>query len=322
MPVPAGFTTLFSTDDRAVAEGLGRSLLGPHRLRDDDQPGFWASAHTAEVGSATLASLACGRRTELVLLAPPRFLVIVPGRGRAVVRIANRCATATARVAVVLPPGAPASICWPAGTSHLVVALDGRALLRHLSRLLDRPLDHPLSFEMEMDLACAAARRWNLAIELLHAELAEPRSLLRTGVGVGQLEDLVMGSLLYGHRSSYSTALRLPAQNGGPGATRMARDFIDAHLREPLSVAAVAAACGVSARTLQATFQSELQTTPTTYIRTRRLERVRADLSDHRSGSQATVTEVAGRWGITHLGRFAAEYRSRFGESPSQTLRR
>jgi hypothetical protein len=31
---------------------------------------------------------------------------------------------------------------------------------------------------------------------------------------------------------------------------------------------------------------------------------------------------VATRWGITHLGRFACEYRNRFGESPSQTLRR
>ena len=28
------------------------------------------------------------------------------------------------------------------------------------------------------------------------------------------------------------------------------------------------------------------------------------------------------KWGFCHLGRFAVEYRRRFGESPSQTLRR
>jgi AraC-like DNA-binding protein len=30
---------------------------------------------------------------------------------------------------------------------------------------------------------------------------------------------------------------------------------------------------------------------------------------------------VALRWGFTHYGRFAAQYRQRFGCSPSQTLR-
>jgi AraC-like DNA-binding protein len=35
-----------------------------------------------------------------------------------------------------------------------------------------------------------------------------------------------------------------------------------------------------------------------------------------------TVTDVAERWGFGHLGNFALHYRKRFGESPSQTLRR
>ena len=35
-----------------------------------------------------------------------------------------------------------------------------------------------------------------------------------------------------------------------------------------------------------------------------------------------TVTETAYRYGFTHMGRFAAEYRARFGEAPSTTLGR
>jgi AraC-like DNA-binding protein len=35
-----------------------------------------------------------------------------------------------------------------------------------------------------------------------------------------------------------------------------------------------------------------------------------------------TVAAVAHRWGFAHLGRFASAYRCRFGEPPSDTLRR
>ncbi len=103
--------------------------------------------------------------------------------------------------------------------------------------------------------------------------------------------------------------------------TLAATEFIETHLDHPLSVAAVALVAGMSARTLQATFRSRLQTTPTAYIRDRRLDRARADLTAASHNRDTTVTEIATRWGINHLGRFAVDYRARFGESPSQTLR-
>ena len=34
-----------------------------------------------------------------------------------------------------------------------------------------------------------------------------------------------------------------------------------------------------------------------------------------------TVSRVAGRWGFLYLSRFAAAYREKFGERPSDTLR-
>jgi AraC-like DNA-binding protein len=49
---------------------------------------------------------------------------------------------------------------------------------------------------------------------------------------------------------------------------------------------------------------------------------VHEDLTGGDRAHRPTVAEVAYRWGFTHLGRFAHDYRSRYGELPSTTLRR
>jgi len=313
---------VYATRDQPVAEVLGRPLLGPHRLHVDGGASFSGSLHAVPVGRATIGYLAFGPKTDVVLAAPPRLLVVVTTAAAAEVRVADRWAVASPRTAVVLPPGSPATIRGPASAVHLVVGIEHQALLGHLSRLLGRPLDRPLAFDLELDLLAGASARWNAAVDILHAELSEPRSLLRSGIGLSQIEEFLMSSLLFGHRSTYSAALRAPGQ-GAPDhlPARAATEFIERHLDRPLSVTAVAAAVGMSTRTLQATFRSELRTTPTAYVRDRRLDRVRAELAEAAVVGGATVTEIATRWGITHLGRFAGEYRARFGESPSQTLR-
>jgi AraC-like DNA-binding protein len=56
------------------------------------------------------------------------------------------------------------------------------------------------------------------------------------------------------------------------------------------------------------------------YLRSARLARVREALI--RADGAASVTDIAMGWGFSHLGRFAAEYRGQFGESPSETFRR
>ena len=61
--------------------------------------------------------------------------------------------------------------------------------------------------------------------------------------------------------------------------------------------------------------------TPVRYLKVRRMNGVRRELNAA-AGGLASVAEVARRWGFSDLGRFAGEYRSLFGELPSETLRR
>ena len=77
---------------------------------------------------------------------------------------------------------------------------------------------------------------------------------------------------------------------------------------------------GVTPRTLSRAFRAVHGTTPYRFLTQLRLSEARRALSSDVEGG--TITEVAMRFGFHELGRFAAQYRERFGESPSQTKRR
>ena len=90
---------------------------------------------------------------------------------------------------------------------------------------------------------------------------------------------------------------------------------------EPIRIAEICRAAGVSPRTLLRAFRAVYGATPYRYLCSLRLLDARRILSSV-TGTPPTVTEVATRFGFVELGRFAVAYRSAFGESPSATLRR
>jgi adenylate cyclase len=85
-------------------------------------------------------------------------------------------------------------------------------------------------------------------------------------------------------------------------------------------VPALARACQVTARTLQRHFQGFLGQSPTEVLRGIRLDRIRRELLLGRD--DVTISDLATRFGFTHLGRFSGWYRDRFDETPAATLRR
>ena len=93
------------------------------------------------------------------------------------------------------------------------------------------------------------------------------------------------------------------------------------NLETPTRVTELCRAAGVTPRTLARAFRAVRGTTPLQYLHALRLTEARHILLAGRN-SATSVTEVATRFGFRELGRFSGEYRERFGESPSETLRR
>ncbi len=165
---------------------------------------------------------------------------------------------------------------------------------------------------------------WNAEriVDLPEAAVARLGAIARgVAQGAGSREDLeqLVGSLAVAlgaveGRSPPSLERRL-------AAVRRALEFIRAHCCDPLTVGDLCRVTGLSWRSLERAFSQVCGITPKAAITLCRLHRAREALQAAEPGSE-TVTEVACRCGITHLGRFPAAYRSLFGEYPSETLAR
>ena len=113
-----------------------------------------------------------------------------------------------------------------------------------------------------------------------------------------------------------------PAAIGGAGAARAAHlhrvcQTIETLLSDPdLSLEQVAAADGISPRSLQKLFASASQNF-STYLRVRRLERCRLDLSSPICAS-LSISEICFRWGFNGSAHFSRAFKERYGVSPRE----
>ena len=115
---------------------------------------------------------------------------------------------------------------------------------------------------------------------------------------------------------------KCPAITGPKRLATLARaeKFIEQNAFHEIGVGDICEATGVSERTLQYAFIQKFGMGPKEYLNAFRLFLVRRQLraADPR---KTKVADVANECGFWHMGQFAADYRERFEELPSQTLR-
>jgi AraC-like DNA-binding protein len=245
------------------------------------------------------------------------FLVQVPIRGGASVR----CGTVTADVeagvrASILSPTLPTRMTWYDGCEKMIILIGRDALETQFRALVDEPGDN-IEFATGIDLTQPGGQRLSRLIELM-TEAAESDTTHEAYMV--SLRDALTTLLLTEFTHNRSAALDRPIALPAPRAVRRAEAFIAAHAGEAIAMADVADVAGVCLRSLQEAFRQSRNITLTDHLRNVRLNNFHAALKNP-DGPQS-VTEIALAVGLGHLGRAAAAYRARFGESPHQTLKR
>ncbi len=202
----------------------------------------------------------------------------------------------------------------------LIVSIPRAALRQVLEGLLQRPVTGPIAFRPDMDAANGEQAAWWRMVRFLVDEMARSGNWFNHLPMAGDFEHALLKGLLLAQPHNYSEALAEAMRPALPHYLLRARQFIHEHAGEDLTLDDIERAAGVARAKLYDGFRAHFALAPMAYLKRHRLEGVRrAMLSDR---SVRNVSSIAMNWGFTHLGRFASDYRERFGETPSQTLRR
>lgn len=274
-----------------------------------------------KVGRLTCGYMQFHDPVRLATAEAENFHIDIPTRGRATMRAGlARPIYGTPHTAGVFMPGRPVVIDSEAEFAQLSVMIPRDQMQLALEDLLSLDLPRPLEFTGEIDLGTAGAQTMLQVLQMVDEASNDQRGLLAHPLATQRMEQVLLHSLLFAQPHNYSSALTDPAPAAGQRPVSHAAELLRSNPERPWTVGQLASAVSLSVRSLQEGFRRSWDTTPMGYLQQVRLEMVHEALAAAEPGT-LTVTEVAARWGFLHLGRFAAAYRARFAELPSDTLR-
>lgn len=313
---PLGAATKLRCSDPQIAERTVGTLVEPRQLRMQNAAGK-ADIRISHINIGAGHLFGVSHGAALVATSAPigSYQVMAPLRGELIGRNRHGEIHATPGLALVYSPGDCLDTCWSEGCISLVLSVPAehlRALARYgcpgtdVSALRLNPL---------MSLEKGSGRSFAQTLGLIAQESVDPDSAFRQGLTTRLLEQSLLLSLLAAQLPSDERLSDLPVS----AYMRRALAAIEHDDGKDIGITDLAAAAGVSVRTLQYGFQEQFGVGPITYLKQYRMRQVHAALQTACPGS-CTIGDIAARWGFHHGSAFARAYRKMFGRLPSETL--
>ena len=317
---------LFDSHDLDEARDFVGRVFCPHEL-STAQPRRQLDArhHSARVhGDTSLNYVQYGPSVEIQPgYLKDFYLLQIPLSGGADIRCGGQQMRADVRIASLPSPTESLTMRWADRSPHLILKLSRTAMQTQLEQLAQQAVGQPLVFDLAVPLDTPALRPMLGFLRYLRETLEQDDGFADSPLAA-QAESYLMSSLLLCAPHNHGAVLHDgPRRALMPRTVRRAQEYIEARLDVPVSLAELCDHVGASARALQTAFRAHCGQSPMEFLRHARLDRIRSELRAAAPQDTHTlpIAQLAARYGFLHAGRFAADYRQRFGESPSQTLR-
>ncbi|MGG5820599.1 AraC family transcriptional regulator [Falsiroseomonas sp. HW251] len=333
-PAAAKFKTVSSIDpaeftasSRISSRLPGTSHQYGYQLRDRalwrmrfNEPIFAMASRSAGTIEACFAENRFSTDVRLSGDESGNFVVVMPCKGALTLLQDGAATTASEGGGLVMRPSPRAQVVFSDSGGRANLCFKVAEVEETLRHTLDRDLRRPLEFAPALDWTCGLAVSFKRQLDAVFAEFQSLDGVVDNPVALAAMTDLLVTLLLRAARHNYADQLDVGAPCAVPAYVRRAEEFMRANSTRPIRIAEVAVAAGCSVRNLHGVFRRFRGTTPLAALQACRLEQVHAELS--RGGTGGPIGAVARRYGFTNASRFGAAFRRRFGEAPSDVVRR
>jgi AraC-like DNA-binding protein len=210
---------------------------------------------------------------------------------------------------------------WMPRARQLLLQIDKQLVEREFRAWTANDDAGPIEFELSPIIDVARVGVLSRYVQMLYNSLSDEKTDRMHPLVCDRIATALVSILLASMPHNRTRDVEVAARPAAPFFVRRVEQFIDEHAREAINLADLSGVAGVSTRALQMAFREFRNTTPMTYLRAIRMELARTELV-YAGRKGISVTTVAMQLGFGNLGRFARDYQARFGELPSETLRR
>lgn len=276
---------------------------------------------SAKLSSISLNLIRYGADVEVTVNDPDRdqYILVAPLSGNAQVKQNDKLGSLERGHFILLDPRARFHFDMLANHSHLAIGIPTARLRRYVSR---RASKHASNLEFSRK-PCPITENTQSFFDFVAYVCAD----IDSSFGLASrpfVSRTIEESLL----SLFASAFLEIDKDGGqvlnevvaPQYLLLAEQYILENLTEDISAEDIQGIAGVPMRTLYHAFHVYRGVSPMRWLKLQRLRRARTDLLEAPS-SGTSVTEIANRYQLSHVGRFARAYCREFGEMPSYTIR-
>ena len=292
---------------------------GPHQLFTPHPKEIDFFHHGITVGDTTIGTIQYSTLVNIEIENLQHCYVFnVPLEGEQEIRVKSSVVYSSDQVAAIFSPDQPFSMLLQPNCQKKMIRLSKHKIEQHISHLLGYKIQKPLIFDIQAPMQGQIKDWFNLVLSLegflSHCEqFADFQNIWHN------FEHNLISILIHAQPHNYSLELQRRLE-GKPNYLNYIDSIFKDNLSKPFSLAELEKILSISRERLYQDFHTYFGQSPVAYLRQLRFEETYKRLKDIKPWEN--ISMIAMDCGFQQLGRFSKEYKERFGELPSETLKK
>lgn len=314
---------IISTNRPEVAEAILSSTLSDVQiLKIENRAKFHLLMNGVNIGNSSHVFNRYFSNAKVITGRPVDSVVLILGNNKpSTFRFDNGSVTVSQNRAACLMPGERMEIERSEGSEILVLKTNLTDLKDVFSNLTNKYHHGPFVFDRYIDLTKGAGAILKRMVRYISSEIDHNNEYLQKDVLSKGFEHILQSAILSTlHKQRNQLFEERKHHQYEPSFVRVAEEYMKAHLNESVSIVDLLKACGCSRSVLFAAFKNARGCSPMKFLTEQRLQSAREKLV--MTSPEGSVSHIAMNCGFNDLSRFSRAYKKRFGELPSETLRK